>query len=143
MLLIKGWRKQAVANRDRLVETMQQQQANNQEQEQEHNFGLEPQIAWEITQDSYLGSVALLRLAFLRKRIVNEESLPRLALWLVRSRARRSIKDYWYDWGYVTEKQARAAWKRDNVLREQVDYTHFERKLRQFLFEPTPSWRSR
>ena len=95
MLLIKGWRKQAVANRDRLVETMQQQQANNQEQElqannqeqeQENNFGIEPERAWETMRDSYPESVALLRLAFQKKRIENEESVQKLALWLVRSR---------------------------------------------------------
>ena len=98
MLLIKGWRKQAVANRDRLVEMMQQQQANNQEQEQqannqeqqlqeqEQNLGIEPQRDWEMMQDTYLDYVALLRQAFHRLRLENEESLQRLALWLVRSR---------------------------------------------------------
>ena len=40
VLLPKGWRKQSVANRDKLNGTMQQHQGNNQEQElqeQEHN----------------------------------------------------------------------------------------------------------
>ena len=147
MLLIKGWRKQAVANRDRLVETIQQQQANNQEQEQEqannqeqeqeNNFGIEPPRAWETTQDSYPESVALLRQAFQRKGIVNEESLQQLALWLVRSQVN------WSDWGYDSEKQARAAWKRNNVLKEEVDYPRFVDTLRRFIYELTPSWQSR
>ena len=102
LLLLKGWRKQAVPNRDRLVETMQQQQANitannqvqkqqarnqeQQQQEQEHNFGIERPRAWGQLQGTFPESVALLRQAFHRLGLQNEESLQCLALWLVRSR---------------------------------------------------------
>ena len=116
---------------------------NNEEQEQENNFGIEPAIPWEVLQDTYADSVALLRLAFQKKGIVNEESLQQLALWLVRSRAGQTFKSRWSEWGYEREKEARAAWKRANVLKNEVDYTQFLVKLRRFLFEPTPAWKSR
>ena len=144
MLLIKGLRKQAVVNRDRLIETMQQQaNQQEQEQEQENNFGIEPAIPWEVLQDTYADSVALLRLAFQRKGIENEESLQQLALWLVRSRAGQTFKSRWSEWGYEREKEARAAWKRANVLANEVDYPQFLDKLRQFIFVEPPAWQSR
>ena len=108
-------------------------QANNQEQEQENNCGIEPERAWETTRDSYPESVALLRSAFQKKNIENEES----------ERNRATIKDHWYEWNYDSEKQARATWKRENVLKDEVDFPHFLDKLRQFLFEPTSAWQSR
>ena len=94
MLFLKIWRKQAFANKDRLVETMQQQQANNQEQElqeQEDDFGLAVAIPWEMLQDTYPESRALLTRAFSRKGLRSEEKLQRLAFWLVRSKANLSI----------------------------------------------------
>ena len=133
-------RKQAVANRDRLLETMQQQQANNQEQEQEHNFGLADPIAWEMTQDTYPESVALFTRALRSLDLQSEESLQRLAFWLVRSRAGVSITRGWHVMGYNDEKHARKCWASDNVLRHHVDYPNFERKLRQFL-APRPAWK--
>ena len=135
MLLLKGWCKQAVANRDRLVETMQQLQANNQEQEQGHNFGLA-----EMMQDTYPESVALLTRAFRSLGLESEDMLQRLAFWLVRSRAGMSIARDWHEWGFEDENDARKSWARDNMLRNHVDYTNFESKLRKFL-EPRPAWR--
>ena len=69
-----------------------QQQANNQEQEQEHDFGLAVAIPWGMTQQpAYDESVALLTEAFRVEGLRSEEKLQRLAFWLVRSRAGLSI----------------------------------------------------
>ena len=109
-------------------------------QEQECNFGIEPPIPWEILQDTYPKSVALLTQAFHRLGIQSEESLQRLAFWLVRSRTDMSINAYWNDWGFEDENDTRKSWARDNVPSNHVDYTNFERKLRQFL-APRPAWK--
>ena len=106
--------------------TMQQQQANNQEQElqeQENDFGLAVATPWEMTQRTYPESVALLTQAFNCKGLQSEEKLQRLAFWLVRSRANLSIVDHWHDWGYNDLKDARMCWADDNVLRDHVNYT--------------------
>ena len=75
-----------------------QQQVNNQEQEQEHNFGLAVAIPWEMTQQpEYDESVALLTKAFQRLENQSEKKLHRLAFRLVRSRAGLTIAANWYD----------------------------------------------
>jgi len=118
-----------------------QQQANNQEQEQEHDFGLAVAIPWEMTQQpAYDESVALLTQVFRRLEIQSEEKLQRLAFWLVRSRARQTIAGHWHFWGYNDEKDARKCWVDDNVLWQHVDYPTFERDLKEFL-KPSQIWR--
>ena len=82
------------------------------------------------------------RLAFQKKRIEIEESVRQLALWLVRSRAGLTITENFRDWNYESEKEARKAWKRENVLKDEVDYPHFLSKLRQFIYVETPAWQS-
>ena len=82
---------------------MQQQQANNQEQElqeQENDFGLAVATPWEMTQGTYHESVALLTQAFCVEGLQSEESLHRLAFWLVRSKAGLSIAGHWNEWDY-------------------------------------------
>ena len=115
-----------------------QQQANNQEQEQEHNFGLADLIAWEMLQDTYPESIALLTEAFDREGLQSEESLQRLDFWLVRSRAGLTIAGHWHFWEYNDEKDARRSWARDNFLRRYADCRFFERRLGGFL-EPRPA----
>jgi len=118
-----------------------QQQANNQEQEQEHDFGLAVAIPWEMTQrPAYDDSVALLTQVFRRLELQSEENLQRLAFWLVRSKAGLPIARHWHFWGYKDEKDARKCWVDDNVLTKHVDYTTFERDLKEFL-KPKPAWR--
>ena len=118
-----------------------QQQANNQEQEQEHDFGLAVEIPWEMTQQpAYDDSVALLTQVFSRLKLPSEESLQRLAFWLVRSKAGLPIARHWFFWGYKDEKDARKCWVDDNVLTKHVDYTTFERDFKELL-KPKPAWR--
>jgi hypothetical protein len=94
-----------------------QQQANNQEQEQEHDFGLAVAVPWEMTQQPAYGeSVALLTQAFRVAGLQSQEKLQRLAFWLVRSRACLTIAANWLLWDYNHLKHARSSWARDNVL---------------------------